>query len=203
MASETDLLNDSLGQIGALPVTAIDDGSVNANYCLRFYPTLRDSIIRSHHWNFALKWQQLSPDVTGPIADFAYAYTLPPYCLKVIDYGGNLPSTPPIVLTLPDPFYRYLARYKIEGRKLVSNDGTAFIHYLRRVTNPDEWDPLMYQATAMWLASKLASAITKDLKLSNALLTQATQILMPLAMSVDGQEGSIEPYLVDDLIWGR
>lgn len=203
MASETDLLNDALSQCGATPITAIDDGSINANHCQRFYPPLRDALLRMHHWNFALKWVQLAQDVTPPVAEFAYAYTLPADCLKVVNYGGSATAISSLSLIFPDSGIRVVTRYKVQGRKLVSNDGTVYIQYLRRVTNPDEWDAGFYQAVSTWLASKLAMAITKDIRLSTGLLAQARDILLPLATAVDGQEGSIEPYVVDDLLWGR
>jgi hypothetical protein len=203
MADETDLLNDALSQCGASPITSISDGSINANHCQRFYPPLRDALLRMHHWNFALKWVQLAQDVTPPVAQFAYAYTLPSDCLKVINYGGSATAISSLSLIFPDSGIRVVTRYKIEGRKLVSNDGTVYIQYLRRVTNPDEWDGLFYQVLSTWLASKLAMAITKDIKLSMGLLSQARDILLPLATASDGQEGSIEPYVVDDLLWGR
>jgi hypothetical protein len=202
MADETDLLNDALSQCGAAPIASISDGSINANHCLRFYPPLRDALLRMHHWNFAVTWVQLAQDVTPPIAEFAYAYTLPPDCLKVINYGGSNTSAS-YTLVSPDAGIRNVATYKIERRKLVSNDGIAYIQYIRRVTNPDEWDGLFYQLLSTWLASKLAMAITKDPTLSMALLQQARGVLLPEALAVDGQEGSVESYVVDNLLWGR
>ncbi len=202
MPSETDLANDALGMIGASAITSISDGSTNANYCLRFYPALRDGRLASHHWNFALTWVQLSPDVTGPIAGYAYAYTLPPDCLKVVNYGGTFTSYPSSFISANAPYWRNLVSYKIEGRKLVSNDATAYVQYIRRITNPDEWAPLFYQGLSKELASKLAMAIPKDAKLAMALMQLAEQSFAT-AMAVDGQEGSTEPYVIDDLIWGR
>ena len=202
MSTETDLCNDALGQIGAAPITSIGDGSINSNHCLRFYPQLRDARLASHHWNFALTWVQLAQDVTPPVAGFNFAYTLPADCLKVVNYGGALPSSPPSIVSYIDPYARILVQYKIEGRKLVSNDGTAYIQYLRRITNPDEWAPLFYQGLSKELASKLSMAITKDPKLSMGLM-QMAEMTFATAMAVDGQEGSTEPYVIDDLIWGR
>ena len=200
MPSETDLLNDALGQIGAARVTAIDDGSTNANHCLTFYPPLRDGLLRGHHWNFIVTRVQLALDVLAPVSGYAYSYALPSDCLKVIDYGGTLPVSAGVV-TL-DQRYGVVEHYKIEGRKLLSNDGQAFITYLRRETNPDVWDAMFYQAMTAFLASKLASAITKDSKKSMALWQQG-ETMLSQAMAVDGQENSIEPYIVDDLLWGR
>ena len=200
MASETDLLNDGLSQIGAATITAIDDGSANANYCQRLYPPLRDSLLRAHHWNFNTTRVELALDVIAPVSGYAYAYTLPADCLKVVDYGGTLPVSAGVI-TL-DQRYGVVAHYKIEGRKLLSNDGQAFITYLRRETNPDVWDGMFYQAVASLLASKLASAITKDTKKALSLYQVGNDLLL-MAMAVDGQEGSIEPLISDELLWGR
>ena len=91
----------------------------------------------------------------------------------------------------------------MEGRKIYTNDGNVKIRYLRRVENPDEWDGLFYQVVATWLASKLSMAITKDAKMSAALMSSAVNVLLPLALAVDGQEDSVEPFFVDNLIVGR
>jgi hypothetical protein len=201
MPSETDCLNDALSQVGAAPISAIDDGSTNANYCLTFYPSLRDGLLRSHRWNFAETRQELAQEVTPPVTEYTYRYALPndPYCLKVHEYAGGNP-----VAVVAWPFeQQLLPRYKIEGRFLVSNDGQAFIVFTGRIENPDLWDATFYQLMTTWLASKLATAIHHDQKMSAALLTNATTILLPLATAVDGQEGSQEPFIVNNLLWGR
>lgn len=203
MASETDCLNDALGMIGASRITAIDDGSTNANHCLTFYPSLRDSLLRQHHWNFAVTRVQLALDVTAPVSTFAYAYTLPPDNLKVIDYGGSNPATASGPTSLITYNMRQVPYFKIEQGKLLSNDGIAYITYIRRITNPAEWDALFYQVLTTWLAAKLALAIPKDTKRASFLLDQAVNVLLPLALAIDGQEGSVEPFVADDLLWGR
>jgi len=35
------------------------------------------------------------------------------------------------------------------------------------------------------------------------LLIEATRVLLPLALAVDGQESLVTPFIVDDLMWGR
>lgn len=204
MPSETDLLNDALGQIGATPITAIDDGTVNANHCQRFYPTLRDGLLRTAHWNFAMKRVELAQEAVAPAFEFAYSYALPgdPYCLKVVEYNGDNPATGDGTdLTLLEA--RQLTKWRVEGRKLLTNDGTVKIVYVARITNPDEWDPIFYQLVSTWLAAKLANAIAKDNAMAKALLAQAVEILLPFAAAVDGQEGSVHPMAVTDLIDGR
>ena len=109
MPSETDFLNDALGQIGAARITAIDDGSVNANHCSTFYGPLRRSVLRSHHWNFAETRVELAQDVAPPAFEFAFAYTLPADLLKIKEYFGTNPDTTALVL-LPDMGVRVLSR---------------------------------------------------------------------------------------------
>jgi len=197
--SETDLLNDALGQIGAARVTAIDDGSINANHCQTFYPPLRDGALRAAKWNFTLKRVELAQDATGPEFEFAYSYTLPTDCLRVWEYYGANPST----TTIPTALVQSVAPWKIEGRKLVTNDAEVKILYGARLTNPDVWDALFYQYLTTHLASKLASAIPKDERKANSLLDQAIRVLLPMALASDGQEGSVEPFVTDELLWGR
>ncbi len=199
MPSETDVLNDALGQIGANRISAIDDGSINANHCLTFYPMLRDSALRSHHWNFAMKRVELAQVAATPAFEFQFQYTLPADCLKVVEYNGaSLDTSQLTLLEAVQP-----GRYKIEGRRLLTNDGEVKIVYISRVTDPNVMDAVFVQALSTWLASKLALAIAKDEKKSTALLKQAVEVLLPTAMAVDGQEGSVEVFRIPDLIVGR
>lgn len=187
MPSEIDLVNDALGQIGASPITSLGDGSVAANHALRFYPTLRDAAIRAHHWNFAMGRATLAASATAPPFEFTFAYPLPSDLLKIVQYNGKTNAT----------------EYRIEGRSLLTDDATAQIVYLKRIENPDLFDALFYQFLTTWLASKFALAISKDKNDATLLLKQAFQILLPTAEAVDGQEGSLEAFTVDDLIAGR
>lgn len=203
ITTETQLLNDALGLSGGnTRITNIDDGSINANHCVTFYGPLRDGLLRSHHWNFAVKRAKLAQNLITPLSGFAYSYKLPADNLKIIDYGGANPVAANVPLTIYWYGVRYLAYFKIESGNLLSNDGVAYIMYLRRVTNPAEWDAMFYQAVALALASKLAMAIRKDERAALALSQQADAKLL-MAMAVDGQEGSVEPFVSDDLTWGR
>ena len=55
MPAETDIVNVALRKIGATAITALDDGSTNANIAQDLYDEIRDSLLRSHPWNFATK----------------------------------------------------------------------------------------------------------------------------------------------------
>lgn len=199
MPSETDFLNDALGQIGAGRVTSIDDGTITANYCKTFWPALRRSLIRSHHWNFAEARATLAQDAVGPPFEYAYSYALPTLLLKIKVYNGVSLSASSSVT---DGWW-ITAWYKVEGRKLLTNDATVAIVYVQDVTDPNLWDALFYQGAAAHLAAKLASAIAKDTRLAQSKLQEATSLWMPMAVAVDGQENPEPPYQVNDLLWRR
>lgn len=197
MADETDFLNDALGQVGASAISAIDDGSTNAEYCRRFWPPLRRAMIRSHHWNFAMHRIALAQDnTTPPVYGFALSYSLPAGYLKIVEYNGAPAAVNEVVL----PAFPLISRYEIEGGKLLTNDIQVFVKYLKDETNPDIWDPLFYQAASSWLASKLVAAIQKSEKMATLKLREAMEIFLPLAMAVDGQEGTEVASVIDDLL---
>ncbi len=197
--TETDIINDALGLIGARRITLLSSGEPNANFALCFYAALRDDLLRTAHWRFATERANLAQDPVTPAFEFAFQYTLPPDLIKLREYNGaNTDSTN---LTL---FERsQIPRFKVEGRKLLTNDGEVKIVYTKRITNPSLFDPMFFQTLSTWLASKLADAITKDREKSDSLVKQALEILLPMAAAVDGQEGSVEPYISDELIRGR
>lgn len=197
MPSETDFLNDALGQIGASRITGIDDGTENANHCKTFWPPLRRALLRSHHWNFAEARAALAQDAVAPAFEFNFAYTLPANLLKVKEYNGTDLDTTGSDLTW------IASLFKIEGRKLLTNDATVLIVYIQDVSDPNIWDPLFYQAAASRLASKLADAIPKDNKLAQNKRTESDLVDMPTALSVDGQEGTVSPFISDELTRGR
>ena len=206
MPSQTDLLNDALGQIGASPIVAIDDGTVAANWCATFYPALRRSMLRMSHWRFAETRAALAQDAATPAFEFQFSYALAANMIKLVEYNSvQLIINSPDVLLVPNVVFLapYVGYFKIEGRHLLTNDAEVKIVYIADVTDPNIWDPLFYQVLATWLASKLAKAITKDSKKAATLIQEATQMWAPLALAVDGQEGSVIPYQSDDLIWGR
>lgn len=181
MPSITDLCNDALGQIGSSFITALDDGTNPANLCNRFYPTVRDAVLRDHLWNFAMTRVALARNATAPVSEWTYGYTLPANCLRVVRLG------------LSDDI-----RWKIEGRNLVTDESSATILYVARIEDPNIWDTLFYQALATRLASKLATPLTGKVALAVELY-KLYDAMISDARAVDGQEGISDPMDSTDL----
>jgi hypothetical protein len=200
---ETEFLNDALSQVGATTIGSMDDGTPNANYCKMFWPALRKAILRQHHWNFAQRQVELAlalaspPFDPKPVYEFDFRYALPDKYIKIVEFQGtDLRMVPDDLLPTWKGWYRILSLF------LLTNDQPVFITYVHDEENMTIWDGMAYQGAASWLASKLAGAIPKDASLAAKKLEESHHLL-GMATSIDGQEGTVLPYVSDHLLWGR
>ena len=144
MASVVDICNGALNQLGASTILTLTEDSKNARLCNARYTQVRDSVFRSHPFNCLQKRQQLAADTDTPAWGFTKQYTLPSDCLRV--------------LTILD----YDADYKIEGRKILTDNSTMKILYISRVEDPNEYDELLRETLSAALAADIAYAVTSS-----------------------------------------
>jgi hypothetical protein len=199
-ASETEFLNGALGMIKEARIQGIDDNKLQANWCKTYWPPMREAMLRSSRWNFAEARAKLQQVLPTPAFEFAFSYALPARHLCIREYNGHL------LQITGDPQYwmGYVGHYKIEGKnRLLSSEAEVRIVYTQDIDNPALFDPLFYQLAQTALASRLARAIKADVRLAESLMTEAMNLWLPFASSVDGQEGPPERTIVDDLLWGR
>ena len=181
MATEVSICSNALRKLGDDPITSLTDDTERARLCNAFYEPTRDAVLRAHPWNFAIERQALSKLVSTPIFDYAYEFTLPtsPYCLRVLKME----------------YEDYI--FKIEGRKLLSDQGDAKILYIAQITDPAKFDPMFTELLTARLTAELAYAITG----SNTLTKQMWEIYdskISEARSIDGLEGFIDGLVSDE-----
>ncbi len=186
MASETEICNRSLLKVGAKRITSLDDGSDNAIYCTEFFASTRDEILRMHPWNCALYRKELTALAAAPEFGYSYQYTLPtsPYCLRVLRME------------------EIDAEYKIEGRKLLTDESTCKILYIKRIVNAAEFDPVLVEAIVTRLSMKLAYPITHKRTLLET-LAREFELIMQEARSTDAQEGTPDELDTSDWLDSR
>jgi hypothetical protein len=144
MASVVDICNGALNQLGASTILTLTEDSKNARLCNARYTQIRDSVFRSHPWNCLQKRLQLAADSDAPAWGFTKQYTLPADCLRV--------------LTILD----YDADYKIEGRKILTDNSTMKILYISRIEDPNEYDELLRETISAAIAADIAYAVTSS-----------------------------------------
>jgi len=179
------VVNESLGQLGKAPIVSLEDLDTTSVLCKQYFPSLLHTMLREHRWNFAYKRIALAQDPTAPLSGFAYSYALPPECVRVF----TLNSSEEVA-------------WKIEQRKLLTDESAATIEYIAYVDDPNIWDGMFRQAYVTLLASRLCGPLTgNDKKMVS--LYQLYQLQLSDAKAVDGQEGSVDVYtataLTDDI----
>ena len=185
MATEVSICSNALRRLGDDPITSLTEDTERARLCNAFYGDTRDYVLRSHSWNFATTRATLPQLSTTPIYEYSYQYALPtdPYCLRVLSMEYN----------------DYI--YKIEhvagiGRVLLSNEDTAKILYVARITDTTQFDSMFVDCLTAKLAAELAYPVTN----STTLQTQMEKLYMAKiseARAIDGQETFIDDIVSD------
>ena len=194
MPSVVDICNEAMDLLGAGTITALSENSKEARICNRRFSTVRDAVLRAHPWNVAITRKSIAQDADTPAFGFSYQYTLPnnPYCLRVLSFFDDQVDSEIAA-------YDTRLMYKVEGRKILSNESTCKITYIGRVTDTEQYDSLLSSTVAHRLAAETAYALTG----SNGVAQQMFQLYesrLREARSIDAMEGTPDKLLADDFI---
>jgi len=152
--SDVSICNLALQKLGASRIVSLTEDSPNARACNACYEAMRDLELRKHRWSFAITRVALAADATAPVFGPAYQYTLPAGFLRLLE---------------PDPEANYnTLDWTIESgsngsRKLLTNfTAPVQIRYIRRVTDPTEFDSAFVEVLACRIAIQTCEAITQS-----------------------------------------
>ena len=180
MASVVDIANNALTLLGASTISSLTEDTKNARLCNQRYEPIRNRVFRSHNWNCLIKRVELAQDSTGPVIEYTYGYTLPSDCLRVLKVHNG--TTDSIASALD---------YKVEGRKIVTDEGTVYLVYVALDTDPNNYDSYLYEAVSHQLAADLAYAITNNSTLANQYMSRADERLRE-ARFIDATENALD-----------
>ena len=173
MASEVDIINSAMNMIGASNIIARDEDSKAARVSNQRYDSIRDAVLRAHPWNCAVTRRSLAPDSETVAFDWDYQFTLPadPYCLRVLrlDYLD--------------------IEFRVEGRKIVTNEQSINLIYIARVTDPNTYDTLLQEAIAARLAADVSFTLSQSTSLTQNMYSLYESKLKE-ARFVDATEGT-------------
>jgi len=192
MASVVEICNSALNQLGASTILSLTENSKNGRLMNARYETIRDNVLRSHPWNSAVKRRALAAESVTPAWGFKKQYVLPSDCLRLLQLEN------------------YDHDYKIEGRRILTNDTTCKILYIARITDPNEMDVMLRETISAAIAADVAYAVTANsalaeryndrylLKLKDAKHTDATE-----GYNTDPTLGQTDVILTEDFINSR
>lgn len=185
MASVVQICNKALDKLGATPIVSLEDGTKNANLCLRAWEQVRDETLRDHPWNFAVKRVVLAADTSTPAWGFEYRFPLPADFLRLLEVRDLSTN-----------------QYQVENGAILANDGALYVRYIYRVTDPNLYDPLFADLVATRLAAELCEAVTQS-NTKVQLLWQAYDDALIRAKRVDAQENPPSQYEEDSWVTVR
>ena len=179
MASAVDIANSALNLLGASTISAFTDDSKNARLVNQRYDNVRNRVFRSHAWNCLHKRVQLAQNSTAPVIEYTYAYALPSDCLRVLKvHNGTTDSIQSAI------------DYKLEGRNIVTDEGTVYLIYVALDTDPNNYDSYLQESISHQLAADLCYAITNNATLANNYMARADERLRE-ARFIDASENSL------------
>lgn len=185
MLSEPAICNRALEKLGAAKITALTDNTREGRACNRVFGPLRDMLLASHPWNFAVKRVNLAAAATTPAWGFTYEFPLPADYLHLLEVDNT-------------------RDFRIEssdvGEPVIRCDdaGPLFIRYIYKVDDSARFAALFDEALASVIAHELAEELTQSSTKKEALKDDARRALQ-LAKTRDAQENP--PDDLDDGGW--
>lgn len=180
-ASEVQICNLALMKFGNLSISTLEDATKEARFCKVFYPLMRDELVYSHPWNFALRRADISAQLaTTPAFEWSYAYTLPADCLRVWELYGTEDE------------------WVVESGELLTNkEEEIYIRYIRQVTETGRFSPSFVNCLATRLGAEGAARLADDNKMRISLLEELYKIQIPAARIMNAMEGK-RPARIDE-----
>ena len=179
MASTVDICNSALNLLGASTISALTDDSKNARLCNQRYEPIRNRVFRSHAWNCLHKRVQLAQNSTAPVVEYSYAYALPSDCLRILKVHNG--TTDSIASSID---------YKLEGRNIVTDEGTIYAIYIALITDPNEYDVYLQESISHQLAADICYAVTNNATLAKNYMERADERLRE-ARFIDATENAL------------
>lgn len=184
MAIDTGICNSALTKVGANRILALTDDSVEGRVCREQYSKIKKSFLRGHLWNFATRRASLNLLTTEPVYEFAYQYSLPVDCLRVVSVEGEGQFP-----------------WKVEGRYLLTDNPEANIKYIANVAE-GMFDDSAAEALAYALAVDICIPLTQSDARKKVLADEALKALRE-ARTFDAQEGAGDRVYADTWLNAR
>jgi hypothetical protein len=195
MTDEVEICNTALSLLGQTYITSLEDRTQTAQICKQVYAPLRDAVLESRMWSFAIyRLESTSTQAPGRVDGVTGTYAENGYP----EWGNGF------VHSIPDDFMTVFRVYRDvsgsmpidavwtkEGNYIISDSSTIYMWGVKRVTNPNLFSPLFVQALAARIAMDLCIPITGSKTLYEQMTMEYDKKLQEGQVR-DGQQGRNE-----------
>jgi hypothetical protein len=214
-SSEVEIANLALSHAGAGgPIASLSESSNEARECLLHYSACRDTILRSHQWNFALRQTALA-DTGVSVSGWAYVYQFPSDALDIhaVRAGGydpnaiiwsteTLPASLGTAVLYPPVPYSIGVAADGMARTILTDAYEAYATYTAAVTSVPLFDALFTDALSWLLASRIIPRLTGK-RDAMAECYKLYQTVLGAAMTRDANEAAPAAVPEPDFIRAR
>ncbi|MDD4950999.1 MAG: hypothetical protein PHV85_00490 [Desulfovibrionaceae bacterium] len=173
MASELEIANAALQELGQDRISSLDQASESARTMKSILPLNRDALIEEHPWNFATRRAELAILAGAPKYGYERQFALP------IDFVRLLEIEPAV-------------EHKVEGGCILTDAEALLIKYVGKVTDPNLMPPTFRMALALRLAARSAKKITGS-DTEKVRVEQLYSLYLATAKSSDAMGGGTPP----------
>lgn len=180
--SETSICNQALGIIGAKRINDFSDTTdekPQAIQCRLHYEPTRDALQRFHFFRFTRDRVVLVQDTTDPAFEWDNQFILPNNFLRfrsIFEEDGVTARN---------------RRHAIEGQRLLTNLSIVSLRYIKKVTDPTEFDPLFVKALVLFLADQFIGPLAGGDKRIQDKIDRGLKVLVPKVQAVDDDETDV------------
>jgi hypothetical protein len=216
MPARIDICNQAVALLPAAQMADLDEVSLEARECRRFYPQVIAEMLEGpHDWSFQNRRVALATVTNDRTAEWAYAYALPADMAAPIRLVPNFDALGlDIPIPLPGEPYAeiwasfatlYEAPYRIENGILYTNIENASLEYGIKDITEAVLPSMVVKAIVADLASRLAMPVKKDKELRQS-LSQEAELYWQRAMAEDQNrqpQYSVEPGYMPEALLAR
>lgn len=171
-----DIYNNSLQKVSRSRITAVDDGSYEANLCNELFTRVLDNTLYEHPWSSCMKRIALTKLSEAPAAKYVNAFQLPNDCVRLVQayYDSGAES--------------FDFQWQIEGRTLVTDAEAVYIWYVFRPTNYEQLNSPLIECLVYKMAIELATPLQLERDDALALRQEYETNILPRAKALDSSE---------------
>lgn len=172
--SKVCIANQALKKISVSSILALTDNSKEARTMNLIFDRVYKDALSLRSWNFATTRTELGRLSTPPGSEFNYQYQLPVDSLRIVRIvNSNL----------------YELEYKIEGTKLLTDEPSVIVEYIKYITDFGTLPPLFTSYLILALAVEACFDLTGNVSLQDRLENQMALKLIQ-AKKADAIEAS-------------
>ena len=172
------ICNSAMIKLGAEPINDLNDDTKEARLCRLQFDRIRDTVLRSAPWSFAMKRVVLNPTTDTLAFGDGNIFLLPDDCVKFVR------------------MYEEYGSYTIEGENLICAQEVVQGWYVSNNVTPDKYDPSFSEALAYAIAADLCYTLTQSDTMRQGLLS-GMQVFTQEARSYNSQEKTPEDFKFD------